>query len=130
MQRNRMNEGMIGRNIYSDMMGRDQSSNMINRDMMGLSNIMGQHDMSTNLMKGNMIGQDMYSDLMGHEMTSNIMDQDRLSNMRGHSMQSNKMSGRMNTYNNDINRMPLEQRNAMSQRMQIPHVTASSHQFF
>jgi len=125
-----MSSKVMGRNIYTDIMGHDQSSNMINRDMMGLSNMMGQHDMSTNLMKGNMIGQDMYSDLMAHEMTSNIMDQDKSTNMRGLSMQSNMMSGRMNTYNNDMNRMPQEQRNAMSQRMQIPHMTTSSHQFF
>merc|ERR1712025_720231 len=98
---------------------------------MGLSNMMGQRDMPTNMMKDTMMSRDMYSDMMGREMTSNMMGQHRLSNMRGNGVLTNMMSGRMNTYGNDMNRTPLEQRNTMSQRMQIeqiPLLTASSHQ--
>merc|ERR1712108_21324 len=111
-----MEKNMMGRNImsqqdaYSNMMGRDMSSNVMNRNMMG-----------QDMMNRNMMGQDMLNrNMMGQEMSSNMMGRDMSSNM-------------MNAYGNDVNRLPLDQRNTMNQRMQIeqiPQSVASRNTFF
>merc|ERR1712108_114410 len=125
IQRNRMNQMSSHRNVY-DMV--DRSSTIRDTNMMGrkrtgqnmYSNMMGR-DMSSNLLNRNMIGQDMLNrNMMGQEMSSNVMGRDMSSNM-------------MNTYANDVNMLPLGQRNSMSQMMQmmqIPQSVASRNTFF
>merc|ERR1712108_38161 len=125
IQRNRMNQMSSQRNVY-DMVDRSSSmrdTNMMGRKRMGqnmYSNMMGS-DMSSNLLNRNMIGQDVLNrNMLGQEMSSNVMGRDMSSNM-------------MNTYANDINRIPLGQRNTMSQMMQIqqiPQSVASRNTFF
>jgi len=89
--------------------------NIMGRDIMdqnAYSNMMGR-DMSSNLLNRNMMGQDMLNrNMMGQQMSTNMMGRDMSSNM-------------MNTYVNDVNRLPLGQRNAMSQRMQIEQIPQS-----
>merc|ERR1712029_499523 len=132
----------MGQNMYSNMMGQDMSSNTMNRNMIdqhNMRNMMGQ-----DMMEDNIKGQNTYSNMMGRDMSSNLlnrnlMGQDMLNrNMMGQEMSSNMMgrdmsSNMMNTYANDINRLPLGQRNSMSQRMQIqqiPQSVASRNTFF
>jgi len=132
----------MGQNMYSNMMGQDMSSNTMNRNMIdqhNMRNMMGQ-----DMMEDNIKGQNTYSNMMGRDMSSNLlnrnmMGQDMLNrNMMGQEMSSNMMgrdmsSNMMNTYANDINRLPLSQRNSMSQRMQIqqiPQSVASRNTFF
>merc|ERR1712110_1319626 len=96
-----MDRNIMGNNIYSNIMSRDKSSNVMNR------NIMGQ-----DMLNRNMMGQEMSAKIMGRDMSSNMM----------------------NAYGNDINRLPLGQRNTMSQRMQIeqqiPQSVASRNTLF
>jgi len=112
-----MSSNMRGQNIYSDMMGHDQSSNMMGRQIsanMMNQNMMGRQDMTSSMMNTNMMGHNMYSGPEGQGM-------------------HHSMSGQMNTYTNDVNQLPLGQRNTMSQRMeieQIPRLTGASHQLF
>merc|ERR1719312_1523534 len=88
MQKNRMNGVMsfdrdrtTGRSIYSDMIGRDQSSNRLSQNMMGqqmASNLMGNsmrgQDQSSNMMGRDMMGRQMLSNMMGQrDMPTNIM---------------------------------------------------------
>jgi len=121
-----MEKNMMGRNImgqqdaYSNMMGRDMSSNVMNRNMMG-QDMMNLNMMGQDMLNRNMMGQDMINrNMMGQEMSSNMMGRDMSSNM-------------MNAYGNDVNRLPLDQRNTMNQRMQIeqiPQSVASRNTFF
>merc|ERR1712111_294502 len=118
-------------------MGRDMSSNIMNRNMIGqdnMHNMMGQQMMGRNIM-----GQNAFSNMMGRDMSSNVMNrnmigQDMLNlNMMGKEMSSNvrdTSSTMMNAYSNDVNRLPLGQLNTMSQRMQIPQSVASRNTFF
>merc|ERR1712121_579181 len=85
-------DNIKSQNTYSNMMGRDMSSNLLNRNMMG-----------QDMLNRNMMGQEMSSNVMGRDMSSNMM----------------------NTYVNDVNRLPLGQRNTMSQRMQIEQIPQS-----
>merc|ERR1719228_2839069 len=100
----------MGRNImdqtaYSNMMGREMSSNVMNHNMM-----------DQDMLNRNMMGQDMLNlSMKGQEMSSNVRD-----------MSSNMM----NTYGNDVNTLPLGQLNTMNQRMQIPQSVASRNTFF
>merc|ERR1719228_2233374 len=91
----------------SNMMGRDMSSNtMMNRNMIiqdNMHNVMGQDMMEENIMGHNIMDQNAYSNMMGRDMSSNMM----------------------NAYVNDVNRLPLRQRNSMSQRMQIEQIPQS-----
>merc|ERR1719495_1800787 len=159
MGRDRMDKNMMGRNImgqsmYSNMMGRDMSSNTMNRNMISKDNMrkmMGQEmmetnmmgrDMSSNVMNRNMMGQDMVNrNMMGQDMINgNMMGQDMINrNMMGQDMLNRNMMGRdmssnmMNAYGNDVNRLPLGQRNTMNQRIQIeqiPQSVASRNTFF
>merc|ERR1711974_339492 len=120
IQRNRMNQ-MSSQHMF-DMM--DKSSNMRDNNMMGqnmYSNMMGQ-DMSSNIMNRNMIGRDNMRNRMGQDMLNrNKMGQKMSTNMMGRDMSSNMM----NTYVNDVNRLPLGQRNPMNQRMQIEQIPQS-----
>merc|ERR1712029_613971 len=136
MGRNMMNEKMMGRNMMNEnMMGRDRmDKNMMGRDIMGqnmYSNIMGR-DMSSNVMNRNMMGQDMMNhNVIGQGMMNrNMMGQDMINrNMMGQEMSANMM----NAYGNDVNRLPLAQRNTINQRIQIekiPQSVASRNTFF
>merc|ERR1712108_83908 len=117
IQRNRMNQMSSQRNMF-DMM--DKSSNMRDNNMMGqnmYSNMMGQ-DMSSNTMNRNIIGRDNMRNRMGQDMMEeNIMGRDI--------MDQNAYSNMIGPYVNDVNRLPLGQRNAMSQRMQIEQIPQS-----
>merc|ERR1712108_121273 len=100
------------------------SSNTMNHNMIGQDNMqdnmMVQEMMDKNMMGRNIMGQNKYSNMMGQEMSSNMM---------GRHMFSNKM----NAYDNGVNRIPLGQRNTMSQSMQIeqiPQTVASRNTFF
>merc|ERR1711951_19868 len=104
-----MGNMMVGRQMSSNMMGRDDMS----KNMMS-QNMMGRQDMTSSMMNTNMMGGNMYSGPEGQGM-------------------HHSMSGQMNTYTNDVNQLPLGQRNTMSQRMeieQIPRLTGASHQLF
>merc|ERR550517_2380829 len=61
--------------------------------------------------------------MMGQEMSANLMGRD---------MSPNMMGNRMNAYANNINSLPLGQRNTMSQRMEIEQIPqlAASNRFF
>jgi len=116
MGKNMMSDNMIGQNMYANMNGRDISSNMMGQDMHNM--------MNKNMMGRNMMSNSLYSNMMGHDMSSNMMGQDTSYNMMGQEMSSNMMSNRMNTYSNNVNSLPLGQRNinTMSQRMQIEQI--------
>jgi len=144
---NMMGRKRTGQNMYSNMMGQDISSNTMNRNMINqhnMRNVMGQDMMEENIMGRNIMDQNAYSNMMDRDMSSNLLNrnmigQDMLNrNMMGQEMSSNVMgrdmsSNMMNTYANDINRLPLGQRNTMSQMMQIqqiPQSVASRNTFF
>jgi len=136
---NMRDNNMMGQNMYSNMMGQDMSSNTMNRNIIGRDNMrnrMGQDMMEENIMGRDIMDQNAYSNMMGRDMSSNLlnrnmMGQDMLNrNMMGQQMSTNMMgrdmsSNMMNTYVNDVNRLPLGQRNAMSQRMQIEQIPQS-----
>jgi len=131
MGHNMMNENMMGRNMVNEnMMGHNMMGrNMMNNNMMGqdrYNNMMGR-DMSSNMMNRNMMGQDMHS-----MMNKNVMGKNIYSNMMGRDMSSNMMGRRMNAYGNDVNSLPLGQRNTMSQRMEIEQIpqNVASNRFF
>jgi len=163
MGRNMMSSNMRGQSIYSDMMGHDQSSNMMGHEMsanmMGRddmsSNMLNQKVMGRNMMSSNMKGQNIYSNMMGHDQSSNMMGRQMSANMMGrqdmtNSMMNTNMMGRnmysglegrgmhsmiglMNAYTNNVNQLPLGQRNTMSQRMaieQMPRLAGASNQLF
>merc|ERR1719495_533186 len=135
---NMMGHNRMGQNMYSNMMGQDMSSNTKNRNIIGqdnMRNVMGQ-DMIEEKIVGHNMAQNTYSNMMGRDMSSslmnrNMMGQDMLNhNMMGQEMSSNMMgqersSNMMNTYVNDVNRLPLGQRNTMSQRIQIEQIPQS-----
>merc|ERR1711951_22542 len=130
MGHNMMNENMMGRNMVNkNMMGHNMMGrNMMNNNMMGqdrYNNMMGM-DMSSNMKNRNMMGQDMHSMMNKNVMSKNI------SNMMGRDMSSNMMGRRMNAYGNDVNSLPLGQRNTMSQRMEIEQIpqNVASNRFF
>merc|ERR1711962_726479 len=116
MGRNMMNENMMGRDMVTEkmmgrnmmtknMIGRDMSSNMMNQNMMG-------QDMRS-MMNKNMMGDNIQSNIMGRGMSSNMMGQEMSSNMMGRDMSPNMMGNRMNAYANNVNSLPLGQRNTM-----------------
>ena len=123
MGRDMMTENMMGRNTMTkSMMGRDMSSNMMNQNMMG-------QDMRS-MMNKNLIGNKIQSNIMGRGMSSNMMGQEMSANMMGLDMSPNMMGNRMNAYVNNINSLPLGQRNTM--RMEIEQIPqpAASNRFF
>merc|ERR1711962_1338870 len=148
MQRQQMNDMSSNRNLYNMM---DRSSNMMGQDMMG-RNMMGQDMMGRNMMKENMMmghnmmndnmigsnmmnenmmGSDMMTEnMMGRDLSSNMMGQEISANMMGRDMSPNMMGNRMNAYANNINSLPLGQRNTM--RMEIEQIPqpAASNRFF
>merc|ERR1712029_847219 len=128
-ENNMMGHNRMGQHMYSNMMGRDMSSNTMNRNMISqdnMRNVMGQDMIEENIKVHNM-DQNTYSNMMGRDMSSNLlnrnmMGQDMLNrNMMGQEMSSNMMK----TYVNDVNRLPLGQRNTISQRMQIEQIPQS-----
>merc|ERR1711936_1267602 len=105
MGQKRMEENMM----YSNVMAQDMSANR---------NLIGQDKMSNNAYS-NMVSQDIINrDMIGQDII-NMMGQQISPNFIGRDMSSNMM----NTY--DINRLPLGQRNTMSQRMQIESMPQS-----
>jgi len=116
MGQNMMKENMMAQDRHSNMMGPDITSNMMTSNMMGqdMTNMINE-----NLMGPNMMGNNLYSNMMGQGLSSNMMGRDVSFSMMGQEMSSNMMGNRMNAFNNDINNLPLGQRNTMSQRMQI-----------
>merc|ERR1711974_110262 len=111
-------DAMVNPNVYN-MMRQDMSNNMI------LRNRMGQDMMEENIMGRDIMDQNTYSNMMGRDMSSNLlnrnmMGQDMLNrNKMGQKMSTNMMgrdmsSNMMNTYVNDVNRLPLGQRNTMT----------------
>merc|ERR1711974_378085 len=149
IQRNRMNQ-MSSQHMFdmmdkssnmrdNNMMGQNMSSNIMNRNMIGRDNMrnrMGQDMMEENIMGRDIMDQNTYSNMMGRDMSSNLlnrnmMGQDMLNrNKMGQKMSTNMMgrdmsSNMMNTHVNDVNRLPLGQRNTMSQRMQIEQIPQS-----
>merc|ERR1711974_424557 len=149
MGHNMMNENLMGHNLYSsdlsvdmmnnnmmdqekighNMMGQDMSSNMLGSDR--YTNLMASF-MSSNVMNRNVMGQDMLrGNMMGQDMLrGNMMGQDMSSNMMGRKIASNMVNNRMNSFSSDIDRIPLGQRNTMSQRMEmIPQSVASNRLF-
>merc|ERR1711974_496619 len=105
-------DAMVNPNVYN-MMRQDMSNNMIQRNRMNQMSSQHMFDMmdkSSNMRDNNMMGQNMLNrNKMGQKMSTNMMGRDMSSNM-------------MNTYVNDVNRLPLGQRNTMSQRMQIEQI--------
>merc|ERR1712038_1348781 len=148
MQRN----NQMGRNMY---MNNDMSSQMVNRNMMSQDmysnmmnrNMMGQ-DMSNNMMNHNMMGRDMsnnmmYSNMMSQVMPNSMMNmnsRNMMSNnmMNSRNMMNNQMMGQdmmqsnMNMMNQGMNRMNSyanelmgQNRNMMSQRMEIEQIPST-----
>merc|ERR1712142_702932 len=157
MQRQRMNDMSANRNMYNmmdrssnimgqEMVGRNMvdnnmmGHNMMNENMMGRNmvneNMMGHNMMGRNMMNNNMMGQDRYNNMMGRDMHSlmnkNVTGKNIYSNMMGRDMSSNMMGRRMNAYGNEVNSLPLGQRNTMSQRMEIEQIpqNVASNRFF
>jgi len=128
MGRNMMNNNMMSQDRYNNMIGQDMRS-MMNKNMIGkniYSNMMGR-DMSSSMM-----GREMSSNMMGRDMASNMVGREMSANMMGRDMASNMMGRRMNAYGNDVNSLPLGQRNTMSQRMEIEQIpqNVASNRFF
>merc|ERR1712029_394123 len=121
MEKNMMGLNVMGQDAYTNMMGRDMSSNVMNRNMMG-QDMMNHNVIGQDMMNRNMMGQDM--------MNLNMIGQDMINrNMMGQEMSANMM----NAYGNDVNRLPLAQRNTINQRIQIekiPQSVASRNTFF
>merc|ERR1711962_1736701 len=161
MQRQRINDMSVNRNMYntmdrsSNIMGQEMAGrNMMDKNMMGHNmmneNMMGHNMMGRNMMNNNMMGQDKYNNMMGRDMSSNMMNRNMMgqdmhsmlnknmmgkniySNMMGRDMSSNMMGRRMNAYGNEVNSLPLGQRNTMSQRMEIEQIpqNVASNRFF
>merc|ERR1712133_148971 len=103
-----LNQKVMGRNMMSsNMKGQNIYSNMMGHQMS--ANMMGRQDMTNSMMNTNMMGRNMYSGLEGRGMHS--------------------MIGLMNAYTNNVNQLPLGQRNTMSQRMaieQMPRLAGAS----
>merc|ERR1719159_810419 len=107
-------DSMVNPNMYN-MMGRDVSSNMMQRQQMNdmsanrnmynmmdrSSNIMGQKMAGRNMMDKNMMGHNMMNEnMMGHNMVNeNMMGH----NMMGRNMMNNNMMGQ-DRYNNMMGR--------------------------
>jgi len=135
------NHNMMSQDMYSNMMnrnmmGQDMSNNMMNRNMMG-------RDISNNMMIRNMMGQDMfnnmmYRNMMGQDMPNSMMNMNSR-NMMSNNMMNNQMMGqdmmhsnmnmmnqgmdRMNSYAN--NELMGQERNMMSQRMEIEQIPST-----
>merc|ERR1711951_40584 len=98
MQRQQMNDMSANRNMYNMM---DRSSNIMGQEMAG-RNMMDKKMMGRNMMNNNMMGQDRYNNMMGRDMSSNMMNR----NMMGqdmHSMMNKNMMGK-NIYSNMMGR--------------------------
>merc|ERR1712029_559332 len=131
-----MNNDMSSQMANHNMMSQDMYSNIMNRNMMG-------QDMSNNMMNRNMMGQDMsnnmmYRNLMGQDMPNSMMNMNSR-NMMSNNMMNNQMMGqdmmhsnmnmmnqgmdRMNSYAN--NELMGQERNMMSQRMEIEQIPST-----
>merc|ERR1719228_415607 len=116
-----LRNSQMGRNMY---MNNDMSSQMVNRNMMS-------QDMYSNMMNGNMMGQNMmYRNMMGQDMSDNMM------NMNSRNMMSNNMMNSRNMMNNQMMGQDMMQsnmnmmnqgqnRNMMSQRMEIEQIPST-----
>merc|ERR1711997_799492 len=112
MQRN----NQMGRNMY---MNNDMSSQMVNRNMMS-------QDMYSNMMNGNMMGQDMMNrNMMGQDMSNNMMNNQMMGQdmMQSNMNMMNQGMNRMNSYAN--NELMGQNRNMMSQRMEIEQIPST-----
>merc|ERR1711990_237863 len=118
-----MDENMMGRNkMYSNVMGQDMSTNrnLIGQDNMRTRNMMTQEMRQENMMGRDTMGNNVYSNMMAQDVVNrNMMGQEISPNFIGRDMSSNMM----NAY--DINRLPLGQRNTVTQRMQIEQIPQS-----
>jgi len=93
MQRQRMNDMSANRNMYNTM---DRPSNIMGQEMAG-RNMMGHNMMNENMMGRNMVNENMMGhNMMGRNMmNNNMMGQDRYNNMMGRDMSSNMMNRNM-----------------------------------
>merc|ERR1712117_460832 len=120
MQRN----NQMGRNMY---MNNDMSSQMVNRNIMSTdvySNMMTRNMMGQDMMNRNMMGQDMSNNMMNR----NMMGQDMSSKMMGQDMMQsnmNMMNQGMNRMNSYANELMGQNRNMMSQRMEIEQIPST-----
>jgi len=150
MMRNMMNQNMIGQDMsnnmmYSNMMSQNMPNNMMNmnsRDMMpnNMMNMNSQDMMSNNMMNNrdmmNMNSRDMMN-MNSRDMMSNNMISSR--DMMSYNMMDNQMMGQdmmhdnMNMMNQGMNRMNSyannelmgQNRNMMSQRMEIEQIPST-----
>merc|ERR1712142_70004 len=100
-------DSMVNPNVYN-MMGRDMSSNMMQRqrmnDMSANRNMYNMMDRSSNIMGQEMVGRNMVdNNMMGHNMMNeNMMGRNMVDkNMMGHNMMGEDMMGR-NMMNNNM----------------------------
>merc|ERR1712240_796862 len=119
-----LRNNQMGRNMY---MNNDMSSQMVNRNMMG-------RDMSKNMMYSNMMGQDMSDNMMNmnsrNMMSNNMMNSRNMMNnqMMGQDMMQsnmNMMNQGMNRMNSYANELMGQNRNMMSQRMEIEQIPST-----
>jgi len=149
MNRNMMNQNMMGQDMsnmmYSNMMSQNMPNNMMNmnsRDMMpnNMMNMNSQDMMSNNMMNNrdmmNMNSRDMMN-MNSRDMMSNNMISSR--DMMSYNMMDNQMMGQdmmhdnMNMMNQGMNRMNSyannelmgQNRNMMSQRMEIEQIPST-----
>jgi len=129
--RNMMSQDMYSNMMNRNMMGQDMSNNMMNRNMMGqdMSNNMMSQDMSNNMMYRNMMGQDMPNSMMNmnsrNMMSNNMMNNQMMGQdmMRSNMNMMNQGMDRMNSYAN--NELMGQERNMMSQRMEIEQIPST-----
>merc|ERR1712226_16544 len=153
MYRNRMGmrDNQMSRNMGHDMyLNNDMSSQMVNRNMMSQDmstnmmngNMLGR-DVSNNMMYSNMMDQDMPNGMMNSrnmmDMSNNMrnnqmMGQDMMySNMNRMNQGMNRMNQGMNRMSQGMNRMYSyanneqmgQNRNMMSQRMEIEQIPST-----
>jgi len=129
--RNMMSQDMYSNMMNRNMMGQDMSNNMMSHNMMGQdmsNNMMGQ-DMSNNMMYRNMMGQDMPNSMMNmnsrNMMSNNMMNNQMMGQdmMRSNMNMMNQGMDRMNSYAN--NELMGQERNMMSQRMEIEQIPST-----
>merc|ERR1719422_2010023 len=125
--RNMMSQDMYSNMMDRNMMGQDMSNNMMNRNMMG-------RDISNNMMIRNMMGQDMSDNMMNmnsrNMMSNNMMNSRNMMNnqMMGQDMMQsnmNMMNRGMNRMNSYANELMGQNRNMMSQRMEIEQIPST-----
>merc|ERR1719411_497890 len=155
MNRMGMMDNQMGHNMYRNTMNNGMSSQMVNRNMMRNmmnQNMIGQ-DMSNNMMYSNMMSQNIPNnmmnmnsrDMMSNNMNMNSRDimsdnmmnsRDMMSNnmMNSRDMMSNNMHDNMNMMNQGMKRISSyannelmgQNRNIMSQRMEIEQIPSAS----